>query len=899
MLNSSRSEFVELVSFDLDPFQERSLDLFDRGESVLVAAPTGSGKTVVGLYGIYVMLRGRTRAFYTTPLKALSNQKYLEFCTLFGTDQVGLLTGDNTINAGANVVVMTTEVLRNMIYAESQDLSEVGLVVLDEVHYLQNPYRGSVWEEVIIHLPLETRLICLSATVSNAEEFASWMKTVRGSMEAVIEETRPVELEHLYAFGSKYDRQVHLMPTFIDGKVNPEGSGLDPPWLAGSLNRRGARPKAFQPKRSEIVDVLAQDSMLPAIYFIFSRAGCDEAAREVLHTGVRLTSKLERAQIREIVDEHLEQVSNADLHALKFKEFMACLEAGIAPHHAGMVPPFREIVEACFARALIKVVFATETLSLGINMPARTVVIDRLVKFNGERHEMLTGGDYTQLAGRAGRRGLDEFGYCVVLWNASTTFGQAASLAQTRSYPISSSFRPTYNMAANLIRRYDQMTAKHLLNLSFAQFGVDAEVVELEAELARVRLRLEEAQEDANCEYGDVGAYLDGVIDAERPRPKTLPHHVHPGNSLRLDRLRVGDVISVPKRPDDPERTRLVIVGIGNRGRANIKLIGVATTGKAFRLGVNRDEDIRHEGDVALPKPYLPNSKEFKLIAASLLREYVLPHVGEGEPELRDAPGHPTARRTPELRALEVMLSQCPKFTSHLSAARRVSRFRARLEDIARKIHAKQESLALQLDRVLEVLAHDGFVDGWSLLDRGERLSRIYCESDLLCAIALERGLLDGLEPPALAAIVSFFTYESRPSFRDGMSLPSKAVAQRAKSIKRAWSELVELETYHRLVKTREPDTGFAVPMFRWAKGYDLTRTLDGLSIPPGDFVRSVKSVVDLLRQLGEVAPDPATRQAAKSAIDHCLRGVVAVSSQVYRSAAAAEEEGIAAAPVP
>ncbi|HET9443929.1 MAG TPA: DEAD/DEAH box helicase, partial [Acidimicrobiales bacterium] len=398
----TRSEFVAGLGFDLDPFQVRALDALDAGRSVLVAAPTGSGKTVVAEYAVAKALAGGGKAFYTTPLKALSNQKYGELARRHGTERVGLLTGDNAINGDAPVVVMTTEVLRNMIYAGSAALDRLRYVVLDEVHYLQNAYRGPVWEEVIIHTAPEVDLVCLSATVSNAEEFADWIQTVRGATEAVIEERRPVELHNLYLVGDRHLERPLLMPTFVDGRPNPEAEALDrlAAQGAGALRpplRGQRRGRLYTPRRTDVVDVLAERDILPAIYFIFSRAACDDAVDQCLAYGVRLTSPEERAQIRAVAESKVESLGDADLRLLDYGRWLTGLEAGVAAHHAGMVPPFKEAVEACFAAALVKVVFATETLALGINMPARSVVIEKLTKFTGETHEKLTPGEYTQL----------------------------------------------------------------------------------------------------------------------------------------------------------------------------------------------------------------------------------------------------------------------------------------------------------------------------------------------------------------------------------------------------------------------------------------------------------------------------------------------------------------------
>ena len=337
-MTGSRPAFEAGLGIELDPFQLAAFDALDAGSSVLVAAPTGSGKTVVAEYGVHRALEEGGKTFYTTPLKALSNQKYLDFVRRYGTDRVGLLTGDNAINGDAPVVVMTTEVLRNMIYAGAAALAGLRYVVLDEVHYLQNRYRGAVWEEVIIHLAPEVDLICLSATVSNAEEVADWIATVRGDTAAIIEERRPVELTNLYAVAERGSSTIELLPTF----ATDAGSGLRPnPEAARRDARRGRRgpgqprSRAAAPRRSDLVALLAEREMLPAIGFIFSRAACDDAVRQCLDAGLRLTTRDERRALHRIADERSAPLSDDDLDALGYQEWLSGFEAGIAAHHAG------------------------------------------------------------------------------------------------------------------------------------------------------------------------------------------------------------------------------------------------------------------------------------------------------------------------------------------------------------------------------------------------------------------------------------------------------------------------------------------------------------------------------------------------------------------------------------
>ena len=488
--------------FVLDNFQRRAIEHLDAGRSVLVTAPTGSGKTVVADHAVDRALAAGRRAFYTTPIKALSNQKYRDLRQRLGPNRVGLLTGDNVIAGDADVVVMTTEVLRNMLYAEAVD-EQLGAVVLDEVHYLEDPYRGPVWEEVILHLPSSVVLVCLSATVSNHEQLGGWLKQVRGPTAVVVESRRPVPLTNLYAVGRRRSYDVQIVPTLVDGRPNPEGGRFDAPAPSreprgsgrprhggrrgsgrsrrggprgsGGSEHRGPRPRVLwrPPRRVDLLAELEERGLLPVIWFVFSRKGCDQAAARLVRDGGRFTDEAEAARIEEMVEARLGLLDPSDLAALGAVRWADRLRLGIASHHAGLVPVFKEAVEQCFAEGLVKVVFATETLALGVNMPARSVVIDKPVKYDGQRTAPLSAAQYTQFTGRAGRRGIDKEGWAVALWSPDSTFEQAARLALSRSFELRSAFRPTYNMVAGLLGRLSADAARDLMGRSFAQYQAD------------------------------------------------------------------------------------------------------------------------------------------------------------------------------------------------------------------------------------------------------------------------------------------------------------------------------------------------------------------------------------------------------------------------------------------
>lgn len=513
--------FAETLPFGLDGFQREACESLAEGRSVLVAAPTGAGKTTVAEFALFLAMQTeRTKVFYTAPMKALSNQKFHEFTELYGESEVGLLTGDTNINANARIVVMTTEVLRNMLYADSDLLPDLGYVVMDEVHYLADRFRGAVWEEVIIHLPEHVRLVSLSATVSNAEEFGDWLQAVRGDTDVIVSEDRPVPLQqHALVQSQLLDLFDPKSPT---SRVNPEL--MDVARVSGRAVRGGPRSRrerdrghrgnwnarardALKLSRPALIELLGQHTLLPAIFFIFSRAGCEGAVTQVMRSGVRLTSPEERREIREIVDEKLHAIPDEDLGVLGYWEWTEALARGVAAHHAGMLPAFKEVVEDLYQRKLLKVVFATETLALGINMPARTVVLEQLEKFNGEARVPITAGEYTQLTGRAGRRGIDVEGHSVIQWSDGLDPQAVAALASRRSYPLNSSFRPSYNMAVNLIDQFGRDRTRKILETSFAQFQADRAVVSLAQKVRSNEGSLAGYAESMTCHLGDFAEY--------------------------------------------------------------------------------------------------------------------------------------------------------------------------------------------------------------------------------------------------------------------------------------------------------------------------------------------------------------------------------------------------------
>jgi ATP-dependent RNA helicase HelY len=752
-----------------------------------------------------------------------------------------LLTGDNVINGDAPIVVMTTEVLRNMIYAESVALENLRVVVLDEVHYLQDRYRGSVWEEIIIHLPKSVAIVSLSATIANPEEFTSWVRSRRGDTALVVETQRPVPLESMYAVKDRHrDGAIELLPVFRRGRPNPQVLNL--------LRKGRGRYRRFGiPRRTEVAELLDRASLLPAIYFIFSRAGCDQATEAVATAGLHLTSSDERTEIRSRVARLTDHLPASDLGALGFDTWAARLERGVAAHHAGMVPAFKEAVEDLFVRGLLKLVFATETLALGINMPARAVVLERLSKFDGEAHSILQPGDYTQLTGRAGRRGIDTAGTAVVLHNYDVPFKRVAAIAAEGSHPLTSSFQPTYNMAANLIANYSRNDAETLLQASFAQYRVSARRARLQERLAQRRQQAVDFRRAAHCERGDIWEYAQNQGAALDTRSELRDF---------VQRFREGDVLRLSAQPDD--RAILLARGWG----ANPKMVLLKGDGEMMR--VNADglpRSVAIIGQMDLPEPVRTRDGGYRKSVAKRLRNWVAqPDFAVQELVAADDGG----------------VSTCPELEAHLGWTRRTRRAEAEVRRLEGRLERGEDQLVVTFRAILQLLAEWGYVTDWTLTAKGARLRFVYNELDLLLTESIERGLFDGLNSSELAGVTSLFTFEAR-RLEETREIDSTVVAERAREIEKLALALAGAERSANIPESRLPDPGFATVAQAWAAGHDLDELFDD-DMAAGDFVRNCRQLIDVLRQLRDGFP--VLRSVARDAVRRMDRGVVAAGGK-------------------
>ena len=888
--------FAAAYDFELDQFQVDAVAALETDRSVLVAAPTGSGKTIVGEFAIWAALRDRGKCFYTTPIKALSNQKFNDLVRRYGPGQVGLLTGDRSINGEAPIVVMTTEVLRNMLYEQSTTLAGLRSVVLDEVHYLADRERGAVWEEVIIQLPAAVQLACLSATVSNAEEFGAWLAQVRSGCEVVISERRPVPLDHHYAIGDRIYplfRSGHAASGRVDrggrrkraargasgGVPNPEIVMLERQSSAQrrSRGRRGGDGgvRLRPPRRSALVEMLERRRWLPAIVFIFSRAGCDRAVQQLLGDGVRLTNDDERRQIRQHCHELTATMSRDDLQALGFDWISRALERGIASHHAGMVPVLKELVEFLFVHGLVKVCFATETLALGINMPARTVVIEQLEKWSGQQHELLTPGQFTQLTGRAGRRGLDTSGHAVVTYQRDVDFQTVASLVGRRVERLRSSFVPTYNMAINLLRRRTLAESEALLGQSFAQYQAASSVSKLDAQIDRNREALEGYAGNLRSDHGDATEYWAlrrELDDLERSGSKQRRERRRRAVLDVLDTLRDGDVITLSARDGLG-----AVVDVG-APRTQV----VTDDGRLIRLHPQQFRSPpKVVGEIGLPASGGPRQASYRREVAAALDTIDVPSDGPA-----DASGGTSDEIAARIAHLRSAVREHPV---HADARRsEIERWAHRHDELAaetsrleRDVDRRTGSLVRELHRIVTVLTELSYLEGPADAPRptaeGLHLAGLYADTDLLLAECIRNGMLSDLSDPDLAAVASLFVHETRAKEPAPVRFPSAMVAERSEHIEQRWQQLSAREHAAGLLRpTRAPDPGMSALVWRWAGGADLDDVLRDSEITGGDFVRGIKQIADLCRQISAAyRGTPLARQARRTS-DQLIRGVVA-----------------------
>ena len=897
----------ELFPFPLDPFQLEAIDALNIGHSVVVSAPTGSGKTLIGEYAIHRALAHGRKVFYTTPLKALSNQKLRDFRHQFGAANVGLLTGDLSLNREARIVVMTTEIFRNMLYAEIEaeaddPLHDVEAVVLDECHYMNDSQRGTVWEESIIHCPPAIQLVALSATVANAGQLTDWIERVHGPTRLVLSDHRPVPL----AFSFCSAKGLHPL-------LNDEGTGLHPNckvWRPPKSTRRKG-PKPVRPPQPEpaplpfVIAQMAERDMLPAIYFIFSRRACDRGIREL--GSLCLVTPQEQQRIRDRLDAFIA----ATPEAVRDGGHAEALLRGIAAHHAGVLPAWKELIEELFQQALVKVVFATETLAAGINMPARTTVISALSKRTERGHRPLMGSEFLQMAGRAGRRGLDRQGYVVTVQSRFEGVREAGQLALAPADPLVSQFSPSYGMVLNLLQRYDLAKARELVERSFGRYLATLDLADDEARIAELTAQLASLESNA----GDVP--WDDFEDYEKQRGRlreerrllrilqqqaeeTVAHEL----TLALQFASEGTLISV-RAPQLKGRVTPAVIVAKVPGPGQFPLLLCLTDSNIWILlhchavvALHAELSCLQVADFDPPALHHPGelrhgdqrSGGLALAVASMAQRHDM-HTPR-----YDLVGE-VQQQALLVRQLEEQIEGHP---AHRWGDRRhLKKNRRRMEELEQEIAERQRLLHHRANRhwdtvlaLIEILGFFGALageDGLQPTEVGRTVAALRGDNELWLGLALMSGHLDALEPADLAAVLEAISTEvNRPDLWCGYPPPGP-VEEALHDLRPLRRELERQQERRRLVVPVwwEPElTGL---VHAWACGASWNELIANTSLDEGDVVRVLRRTVDLLAQVPYAeAISEQLRSNARRALRAINRFPVCELDDLLRSDAAA-----------
>ena len=928
-LNAAIDQFAASYPFELDQFQIEAIQTFLNGDSVMVAAPTGTGKTVVAEFGVYESSHRGGKVMYTTPIKALSNQKFRDLRAIYG-DEVGLLTGDVTENPRARVMVMTTEVLRNMLLQTPWELDAVDCIIFDEVHYIADPERGTTWEEAIILCPDHIQLICLSATVSNAQEIADWITRTHRPIKLITNFRRVVPLALYYYL----DHKLRLVIDHAGNQV------ADFPHTGGEIRRRVSQGgfsaetrrqiEETEPQPWEIVQSLANERMLPAIYFLFSRRDCEDFARRLSVMRPNLVrDDLTRQRIEHVLSTYLDGLRVEDRELQQVQSIAALARQGIGFHHAGLLPLLKQLVEVLFSQGLMQVVFATDTLALGVNMPARTVVIGRLSKWDGRRRRMLIPNEFQQMAGRAGRRGMDALGNIVVPNSPWISFKDTLEIATGELLPVRSSFAIRYNTVLNLWDPPHGNRVRHVLQQSLFQFQTARRIRDLEDEVLDKGREIDELPQgcliglDAGDELLDDYRSINSSINTLRGRERRLLREVRELR-LRLDdrpwpepgRQALRRVFKVLD-PGTPVHLRdagwAIYLGRGGQGG-----VGLFLTHEAIELVVEyRQIDY-------LPAPgnpvELPESLqdidtvdvELDSIVGGAELDALWDQVGNLDlPDLDAAANkhrQEMERRLGNERAsIESEIAEvreqsrsltetrthhpchvCPRRKEHQNNLKRVASFereRAKIQgDLGKEQTSEEERVRRLIRGIRDVLHRFGYLHRGYPTSKADTLANVFDTHGLILCEMIDRGFLDRLSAPSVAEVFSWFAYDRDFRFGNSFTLPNRLVLLRRR-LDDLEQEVFSAERSNGLFITAGHSEGFYGAMRAWCQGSSMVRILEQIELSEGDLVLSFNKTIDIMRQvremLGQAMPDHPLRTTLDEAETLVRRDIVEQSLSI------------------
>lgn len=911
---SLKSSFQALYPFELDPFQQQAIDAYLDEGSVLVAAPTGTGKTVVAEFGVHdAWLRGH-RVVYTTPIKALSNQKFRDFRQRYGED-VGLLTGDIIENRNARILVMTTEVLRNMLLQSPWEVDDVACVIFDEVHYLADVERGTTWEEAIILCPEHVQLIALSATVSNADEIAAWMSVVHRPTRLITHTDRAVPLMHLYFMGGT------LYPALDEeGRFpkNLQGVGGE---AKRRFSRRSRGEEREEPQPPDIVSALQAQNLLPAIYFLFSRRDCEAAAELCASLRMHLVrSREQHAGIEEVVNRFLDRLVPEDRALKQVQDIVSLARVGIGFHHAGLLPVLKQLVEELFSKGLMSVVFSTDTLALGINMPARSVVVGALSKFDGQSVRPLIPNEFQQMAGRAGRRGIDVSGYVVIPYSKWVSFRDSMDIATGQLYPVNSAFALRYNTVMNLWEPPRGDRVLYILRESLMQYQMSRRVREISTEVQRAQERYDAIDRGCLIGYEDGEELLTEFVEMN-----------HTWESLKRRRQRLaeeGDALrarleSTPWRQPTREAIRKLLRSVAPglmlhvRGGGWKVYAGRDSSGTALVLDNRSLRTLQGYSEIDYsPSPDLRVHMPSELLNAigsgsmgevgdatweqveTAVAELDLPDLvswaerhrervaGEISPMLErnrsDLEDAVTRAEDAARRVRDHVCSPCPVRKKHRSNLREASRVQDRKRDAERELQRTIQQEEVRAQRVLggiaSVLHKFGYLEHGVATDKADLLANVFDTNGLIICEVISRGMLDALSPADLAEVFSWFAYDRDRQFGNRHVLPRHMVFLR-RDLNELQNKVLLAESKAGFHLSEGYNPYFFGIMRAWCHGAPLADLLDKAQISEGDIVLTLNKAVDLMRQVREMllsvgrTPDLAERLSA--AMRMARRGII------------------------
>jgi superfamily II RNA helicase len=854
-------EFDQLFPFQLDEFQQQAIAALEADQSIVVCAPTGSGKTLIGEYAIYRALTRQRRVFYTTPLKALSNQKLRDFRDRFGAEQVGLLTGDVSINRDAPILVMTTEIFRNMLYGTpigevGTSMTGVDVVVLDECHYMNDRQRGTVWEESIIYCPSEIQLVALSATVANGDQLTDWIDRVHASTRLIYSDWRPVPLQFHFCHPKGLFPLLNQEGNKINPRLQPKGGSQD--------RRRGGSRKdrrAESPALGYVVSQLQERDMLPAIYFIFSRKGCDQAVKDV--GAISLLTEQESDRLKTQIDQFLQshpEVGRAD--------YLEPLYRGIAAHHAGILPPWKAIVEELFQQGLIKVVFATETLAAGINMPARTTVISSLSKRTDSGHRLLTPSEFLQMAGRAGRRGMDLEGHVVTVQSPFEGAREAAYLATSKADPLVSQFTPGYGMVLNLLQTHSLEQSKALVERSFGQYLATLHLVPQQQAIADVETELSQSQDRlAGIDLVALNSYQK-LKEKQREEQRLLKilqqqaeENQHHTLALSLIHAAPGTLLSIkPKaafRVTDPELGNSLAAVLITHLPSSGQFPHLACLGKDNRWYiVSPDHVLEMHGEFKQPLADLSMPPEMPLkLGQSHRGDEATAAIAQEIPAFALTLAPEVVAQSQRLTAIEAKLAnhpgqQYPNPGALLRLQRRVNDLQTQLSDRQQKLQQQSHRHWYEFLRLIDILQHFGGLEAYTPTQLGETAAALRGDNELWLGLAIATGGLDSLAPHHLAAACAALVTEAPRSDSWTAYLPPEEVEIALAELRPLRRQLFQIQRRQQIVLPIWLEIDLVGLVEQWALGVEWPELCAHTNLDEGDIVRLLRRTLDFLSQL-------------------------------------------------